>query len=96
MINKKAILVAIATTLVVGGACAHQVHKPITWESEIKDPGVRDFREAVYSSFVDNTERIEQLERKVAGMQKQITLLHGKKQDKPLPLTGFYKLSAHE
>ena len=31
--------------------------------------------------------RVAELERKVAGMQKQITLLHAKKADKPLSLT---------
>ena len=31
---------------------------------------------------LNHTERIRELERKVAGMQKQITILHAKKADK--------------
>lgn len=71
--------------LTICGVCA----KGVTWESAIKDPAVRDFREAVYSSFTDVSDalykfdhRTSELERKVAGMQKQITLLHSKKADK--------------
>lgn len=51
------------------------VYATPSWESNIKDPAVRDFREAVYSVLWDNAEYIAKLQKHTAQLEKRLQVL---------------------
>lgn len=93
MVGRSLVLVyALYVSLILGGSYAAKaqeqidrygngtcdlVMRPMTKEQEASGNRMHKLISGAYEH------RIEQLERKVSGMQKQITVLHAKKADKP-------------
>lgn len=68
-----AILNATAVTMLICSAVG--AAPKVTWESNIKDPAVRDFREAVYSALWDHSGELSKTNKRVAALEVKVSKL---------------------